>query len=715
MDFMHKRDLIALLFFVVISLFVLGCNLKNDVGSNQEATEYFEEQINQLKLLINERRLVEFNNLATLLLEEAEIQNNKVALAGIMTQQVYARLLSRDLDGIKELGQKSIEIADLSGDIKQRVETRKWYAEIQAYFNEHLEGIETLDEVLVILQGTDHFEYKSLIRATRAKLLRNLDRNYESLEEYLSVLPFYEQKNDLDNLAVLYNSIGLIYNDKGDFDLSLEYYLKANKAARANNSIVNLSFILNNISLALNGMEEFTRALDTLQVAVQFNTTHNNQFGVIQNYFNMSNNFLSLGEYESARDIATEGLRRSEALQFPHGVMFHSSSLASAHNQLGNVDRAYFYANQAIEFADRIQLTDIVPNMTLLLSNIYRDRGNYEKAYLMFKRSTEVTRELDAARRSIELSELSVKYRLEQKEAQFVLLEQNFEIQKRLNRYQQLGLILLVFVSFIIAGFLVKNYRNQKRLRVLLNEVEEQRNNISDQNKELNRLNDDRETLIGIIVHDLKNPLFSISGLIELIQMKKHDIETTQYLSLIVQSTVKMSALINSLLDVKRIEKSIQSSDIETIHISPLIEEMLAGFHIQARRKQIEIVSEIQNLTVLTQPDYIVRICENLISNSIKFSYPQTKIRFIIKLLDELRWTIIVEDEGPGIPEKERSKLFKMFSNISVKPTGGEDSTGVGLYTVLLLVQRLKGVLYLDTNYKKGARFVCEFPIQFRD
>lgn len=271
--------------------------------------------------------------------------------------------------------------------------------------------------------------------------------------------------------------------------------------------------------------------------------------------------------------------------------------------------------------------------------------------------------------------------------------------------------MLLFVVSFIIAGFLFKNYKNQKRLRLLLDEVEEQRNNISDQNKELNRLNEDRDTLIGIIVHDLKNPLFSITGLVELIQMKKHDKETSQFLNLIVQSTSKMNSLINSLLDIKRIEKALSKNEFERLKVNELIEEVLQGFRIQAKRKGIDLVAHLQEIVVNTQTDYIVRICENLISNALKFSNKETKIVVTVKSVDPSIWSIIVEDQGPGIPEKERGQLFKMFSQLSARPTAGEDSTGVGLYTVSLLVSKLKGRIYLDPSYNMGARFICELPV----
>ena len=714
MDTLFKRVIIFSIIIATIAFLVVGCVEEKSDNQTKESTEFFESQIKELSVLINQRRLQEFDNLALLLLEEAESQNNYEAMARIMSQQIFARLLNRDLDGIIELGLKSVEYADLSGDLKQRLNTRKWLAEAYPYFGDNEKGIETLDEAIEILDGHDLPEYEGLLRATRAKLLSNLSRNFEALDEYFKVIGYYIETNDLNNIAVLYNSIGLLYIEKDENDLALRYFAKANAAAREYESVINISFGLNNIALALKGLEKHTQAIDTLQVAVEFNTMHDNTLGVIQNYYNMSMSYIALNNYEAARDIAREGLRLSEELQFPHGIMYHSRAAAGAYRNLGDTNLAYFYATQSLEFAEMLKIDELIPSMTLLLSEIYSERNDFEKALAMFRRSTELQKELESKKKSIEISELIVKYQLEQKEAEFVLLRENLNIQKKLNRAQQLGLVLLVFVSFIIAGFLFKNYKNQKRLRLLLDEVEEQRNNISDQNKELNRLNEDRETLIGIIVHDLKNPLFSITGLIELIQMKEHDKETSQFLNLIVQSTSKMNLLINSLLDIKRIEKSLSKNELEHVNISSIIEEILFGFRIQAKRKHIEIVSHIQDLVVKTQVDYIIRICENLLSNAIKFSQKDTKIIVTVKSVSQSNWTIIVEDEGPGIPEKERSQLFKMFSQLSIKPTAGEDSTGVGLYTVYLLVSKLKGRIYLDSTYHKGARFVCELPVNLQ-
>jgi two-component system sensor histidine kinase/response regulator len=107
----------------------------------------------------------------------------------------------------------------------------------------------------------------------------------------------------------------------------------------------------------------------------------------------------------------------------------------------------------------------------------------------------------------------------------------------------------------------------------------------------------------------------------------------------------------------------------------------------------------------------IVQIIDNLISNAIKFSNPNTKVKVTLKDENQtIRFE--VEDEGPGIMEEDKSRLFQKFQKLHAQPTNGESSTGLGLSIVKKYVEAMKGKVWCESEYGKGSIFIVEFKKQ---
>ena len=110
----------------------------------------------------------------------------------------------------------------------------------------------------------------------------------------------------------------------------------------------------------------------------------------------------------------------------------------------------------------------------------------------------------------------------------------------------------------------------------------------------------------------------------------------------------------------------------------------------------------INGLTNATQ------VFENLISNAIKFSPPHKAVKVILaKDNGKARAEII--DEGPGLTEEDKKKVFGKFQRLSAKPTGGEHSTGLGLSIVKKYVEAMNGKVWCESEHGKGANFIVEF------
>jgi signal transduction histidine kinase len=111
-------------------------------------------------------------------------------------------------------------------------------------------------------------------------------------------------------------------------------------------------------------------------------------------------------------------------------------------------------------------------------------------------------------------------------------------------------------------------------------------------------------------------------------------------------------------------------------------------------------------------PDYVLRILDNLISNAIKYS-PKNSTVIVSTKQTNSTIQISIRDQGPGISPAEHDKLFKKFSKLSIKPTGNESSTGLGLYIVKKICTTMNGSVRCESEPGCGSTFIVELPASY--
>ncbi|WP_448519109.1 ATP-binding protein [Rhodoflexus sp.] len=267
-----------------------------------------------------------------------------------------------------------------------------------------------------------------------------------------------------------------------------------------------------------------------------------------------------------------------------------------------------------------------------------------------------------------------------------------------------------------------ESYRHERQNRLLTEELEQRvierteelnkkRQILEMQNELLTELNNEKNSIIAFIAHDLKGPLNRIEGLVNIItNYTEVTDQQLQYLSLITVCVNDGKNLIRNLLDAKAMEDSSQE-EFYQVNIHEIIDKIFNAYHGQSTQKQItmHLENNMPEAYIKGNTDHVMRIMENLISNAIKFS-PIGK-NIYVRLKDLERNLIVeVQDEGPGFTEQDRKNLYKSFKTLSAQPTGGESSTGLGLAVVKSLVTKMGGQIVLETEPGKGARFIISLP-----
>ncbi|MFA6233647.1 MAG: ATP-binding protein [Bacteroidota bacterium] len=248
-----------------------------------------------------------------------------------------------------------------------------------------------------------------------------------------------------------------------------------------------------------------------------------------------------------------------------------------------------------------------------------------------------------------------------------------------------------------------------KKLRTVQEEIEKS-------NEQLKQLNEQKNMLLGMAAHDLRNPLYLIEGYSDfLLKEQSENISADQrtIISAIQSSSTYMVQMINDLLDVHKIETGKMDLKLEVADFAQVVRTVIERNAFGSKKKGVEIAVSLPDGIphFLFDPSRIEQVMGNLIDNAIKFSFKGSAIEVSVQY-DDTEVMFCVRDHGPGIPDKEQGKLFKAFSTTSVKPTGNEKSTGLGLAIAESIVSKHNGRIWVESEPGKGSQFSFALPVQ---
>ncbi len=239
-------------------------------------------------------------------------------------------------------------------------------------------------------------------------------------------------------------------------------------------------------------------------------------------------------------------------------------------------------------------------------------------------------------------------------------------------------------------------------------------------NERLRNLLKDRAEFMDIAAHDMKNPLNSIIAysdlLINTLNLKKFNKEEAiDKLSVIKNSASFMLDSITELLNHDILEAGFREIRLSKHSPVKILENLLINNLLWAESKNIQIkYIKYPDFNVCIDEDAARDIYQNIVSNALKYSNPNSQIWISLSRIQEnnlhyLRFS--VKDEGQGISDSDKNKLFRKMQKLSARPTGGEGSTGMGLYIVKKLTELHGGKVKVDSVFGRGTEFIIDFPI----
>lgn len=223
-----------------------------------------------------------------------------------------------------------------------------------------------------------------------------------------------------------------------------------------------------------------------------------------------------------------------------------------------------------------------------------------------------------------------------------------------------------------------------------------------------------KNDFIGMVSHELKTPLTSLTGYIQLLLVKARKGEdnfTTSTLERAFTQVRKMNTMINSFLNISRLEAGKINLNKESFRLDHLISE-LAAETTATLSGHILTVTLCDEVTLYADRDKISSVISNLLSNAVKYS-PKGKHIELKCQLNEHIVRVSVKDEGMGIKAKDTDKLFERFYRVESNHTQNISGFGIGLYLSAEIIERHHGKIWVESESGVGSTFFFELPTYF--
>jgi signal transduction histidine kinase len=536
------------------------------------------------------------------------------------------------------------------------------------------------------------------------RVYRRQGNSLQALIEYIKAANIFESQNDFLNLASVYNSIGVIYENQGDYKKSLSYEKKAleflNKAKNLSwhDSIIYFN-IYHQTGVVYFDLKEYQKSATFFLEELHLSKIMGDKQGERIGYDDLG--LLCLKEKKSSLALSyfQKALKTNSQPTDPINTIISSLNIGDAYLAIGKLNDAELNYQNAYRLSDSLKDNNLTVSSLIALIKLEKEKRNFEKALTYQEKYFALNDSLFYSEKNIKLIEVEAKYQAEKKEKENELLtlqNESREIKLSQQRSQKILLllsiiILLAFIAFVFFQ-LIKARKINKRLQNLILE---------------------KNTIMNALSHDLRIPLTKIDSQIYSLYLDEISLELkNKYLQIrnIISDGMDM---VTNILDASYLDEKEPKIKIIELDYLELLQIILEENNALATLKKISFNLQVktENIIIYSDRTLLKRVLDNLISNALKFSFPNSIVTIIVQETSDKKVCFSIEDNGVGIKEEDLPKLFKRYGSFSSLPTGEETSMGLGLYISSRLVIYLKGKIWCKSEWEKGSTFFVEFPV----
>ncbi|MCC8407900.1 HAMP domain-containing histidine kinase [Mucilaginibacter sp. UR6-1] len=263
----------------------------------------------------------------------------------------------------------------------------------------------------------------------------------------------------------------------------------------------------------------------------------------------------------------------------------------------------------------------------------------------------------------------------------------------------------LICCILLLGFFLISRYNYTYKANHYLQLVD-----INKKNREIEQASNFKTEVLGMVAHDLRNPIAAIESVAMLMELDEPDEDTMENLSMVKQSCEKARSIINDLLETARNENTDELA-LSRTEMSSFLKRLADGWNNSASIPNRVVCNSITgSIYADINTEKFQRVIDNLISNAAKFSKETDTINISLQATGKLL-LIEVKDQGVGIPKDILPIIFERFSKAGRSGLRGEKSTGLGLSIVKQIVEKHGGKISVESIVGEGSTFAIKLPV----
>lgn len=373
--------------------------------------------------------------------------------------------------------------------------------------------------------------------------------------------------------------------------------------------------------------------------------------------------YIRTGRMQEARTLLDLTRAELSVSKDVEGIVLWNKVSWRYYDQLGDTKRAYHYLQHYIDLRD----AKMKRNRKLVNTDVNTELENIEHSY-----------ESDLLKKENELK----------------------------NAYLLIGLLFSVIIVVVMLSTWLSWRRSKKHVNVLTSLHKQ----LSVKNAQLEQSNKDKDRIMRVLAHDLRNPLAAVSGITGLmLEEPGRSAEDQEMLQMLKTSSDNSVNMIRDIMDLT-LSTAARELHKEPVELQHLLQQCVGLLQFKAGEKQQHIVLEPHApVTVSMSREGIWRVTNNLLVNAIKFSPAQASITVAVHELPGFV-RVNVEDNGIGIPEELRSSIFDTFTSAKRYGTSGEQPFGLGLSISRQIVEAHRGRMDFESKAAGGTIFYFELP-----
>jgi signal transduction histidine kinase/Tfp pilus assembly protein PilF len=643
------------------------------------------------------------------------------------------------------------------------------------YYNKgaYPQALEYYIQALAIHERHNETKNAPLMMTNIGMVYAKNEHHQEALFYHQEALKLYEKQKDKGGIAISLNNLGLIAMNTGDSLTAMRYFEKSLAIRQQLNDKVGMAINLTNLGVIAYKQDSLEKALRYYQQSLDIRQQLNDKRGIIYSLKGLAEVFNKQKQYNLTKETALQALEIAKSLEMNFEIRHLYQVLYDNSKDEKDYLQALYYYEQYAEVSNKIYSLERVEkinklekqfqlekkeseiillskNQELLKKDAALNRIAAEKAQamqLIMQKEAEAIRLLTlskeeknkhkqdslqnlAQKNQLEAENLKIKAEKLETEAQIQTLATQKAQEEQ--RFQQIVIVitLLSLLGALISLIWIISNRQKiqkanKNLKLANEEISQQKEEILQQAENLQIVNQTKDKLFAIIGHDLRNPIASLKGMLDLVVSQ--DIsqeEFAHFAPKLAEGVEYMHFTLNNLLLWANSQLRGIESKPEMINLYNLAQENCNLLKEMAINKKIELVNELpNNLQGYADLQQINLIFRNLIGNALKFTAEGGTVKVILQITNlenntniflknvsaeqtlQNFWQIGIADTGVGMSVEQISQLFKQNTSLTTYGTEGEKGTGLGLLLCQEMAEKNGGKIWVESELDKGATF----------